>query len=196
MTHHKHDFRFQKLESGRLAFVSGVFDEVENAEKAVIALERQGFGRDQITVLMPEELRTRYLNEGPVVEVEKKSKAAEGLGTGGAIGGAVGAIVGGVAAAGTSLIIPGLGLVIAGPLAAALAGAGAGGVAGGVLGALIGAGIPEYQARYYEAKLKEGGIVVGAEARGEAEADAIEKELESCGAADVKQVEPATGMVR
>jgi hypothetical protein len=194
MTHHKHDpdFRFRTFEGGRSAFVSGVFADVENAEKAVIALQRRGFGREEITVLMPEELRSRF-DETAVVEVEKKSKAAQGLGAGGAIGGALGAIVGAVAAAGTSLILPGFGLVVAGPLAAALAGAGAGGAAGGLLGALIGAGVPEYQAKYYEQKLKEGGIVVGAETRSEGEADEIEKELKSCGAGDVKQLETTSG---
>jgi hypothetical protein len=194
MTHHTRDrdvraLRFDTFEGGRLKFVSGAFDEVKDAERAVQALERRGFGRAQITVLMPEDIRTRYAAESPTLEVEKGTKAAEGLGAGSAIGGAAGAFVGALAAAGTSLIIPGLGLIVAGPIAGALAGAGAGGVTGGLLGALVGAGMPEYRAKYYEEKLQEGGIVVGVEARSEDEADAIEDELKDCGADDVQQVE-------
>ena len=85
----------------------------------------------------------------------------EGAGVGSAIGGTLGAIVGGIAAIGTSVLIPGLGLVIAGPLAAALAGAGAGGLTGGLVGALVGAGLPEDEAQRYEGDIKNGNIVMG-----------------------------------
>jgi hypothetical protein len=194
MTHHlgkDSTFQFRTFEGGRLRFVSGAFDDVGNAEKAVQALEQRGFGRNEITVLMPESVRARYQKEGSEVDLEKGTKAVKGLGAGSAIGGTVGAIVGAIAAAGTSLIIPGLGLIVAGPLAAALAGAGAGGATGGILGALAGAGLPEYRAKYYEQKVKEGSIVVGVEARTEEEADTIEDELKDAGADDVKQVETA-----
>ncbi len=184
-------FRFATFDSGRIRFVSGVFDKVEDAEKAVVALEGRGFTREQITVLMNEKLRKEYMGgdtAGPL-DVEKGSKAAEGLGKGSAIGGTVGAIAGAIAAIGTSLIIPGLGLIIAGPLAAGLAGAGAGAATGGLIGVLVGAGIPEYRAKYYEDKVKDGAVVIGVEARSEEEADAIEDELEDFGAEDVKQEE-------
>jgi hypothetical protein len=182
------DFRFSTFDSGRLSFVSGVFDDFENAEQAVATLERRGFGKDQISVLMSDEMRRQYLGDGTErIEIEKGTKAVAGLGTGGAIGGVLGAIVGAVAAAGTTLLVPGLGLVVAGPLAAALAGAGAGGATGGLLGTLVGAGMPEYRAKYYEERLKKGGIVVGVEARSENEADAVENELKNHGAEDVKQ---------
>lgn len=82
--------------------------------------------------------------------IETGTHAADGAG----IGGAVGAALAAIAAVGTSLAIPGLGLVVAGPLAAALAGAGAGGATGGLLGALIGAGIPEHRAKVYDAGLR------------------------------------------
>ena len=67
----------------------------------------------------------------------------------------------GVAAVGTTLVLPGVGLVVAGPLAAALAGAGAGGITGGLIGALIGAGIPEERVKHYEEGIKNGGILMG-----------------------------------
>ncbi|MFN2433685.1 MAG: hypothetical protein ABR599_12895 [Gemmatimonadota bacterium] len=202
MAHHTHDtdvsgYRFGSFESGRSTFVSGVFDEIRDAEKAVVALQNRGYGREAITVLMSDETRRRYLGKGTdVPEIEKGSKAAEGLGTGAAIGGTLGAIAGAIAAVGTSLVIPGLGLVVAGPLAAALAGAGAGGATGGLLGTLIGAGIPEYQAKHYEERVKSGDVVVGVEARSEDEADEIEDELEDLGAEDVKQSDSATAARR
>ncbi len=183
-------YRFKTFESGRLTFVSGMFDEVSAAESAVAALEKRGYTSDQVSVLMSDEMRKRYLGgaEGTgTLEVEKGSKAVKGLGTGSAIGGTLGAIAGAIAAVGTSLAIPGLGLVVAGPIAAALAGAGAGGATGGLLGTLVGAGMPEYRAKYYEEQLKKGGVMVGVEARSEEEADQLEDELEHLGAEDVKQ---------
>jgi hypothetical protein len=98
-------------------------------------------------------------------ETELGSKAAEGAGIGAGIGGTIGAVLAGVAALGTTLVLPGLGLVVAGPLAAALAGAGAGGITGGLIGALIGAGIPEERVKHYEEGIKQGGILMGVNAR-------------------------------
>ena len=83
----------------------------------------------------------------------------ESAGIGGAIGVTAGAILATVAAIGRSIAIPGLGVVIAGPIAAALAGAG--GLTGGIIGALSGWGIPEERAKHYESDLKDGGIVLG-----------------------------------
>ena len=83
------------------------------------------------------------------------------MGIGGAIGTAVGATLAAVAAIGTSIMVPGLGLIVAGPLAAALAGAGAGAVTGGLIGALVGMGIPESNAQAYEEALRQGGVVIG-----------------------------------
>jgi hypothetical protein len=104
------------------------------------------------------------------------SKAMEGAGTGSAIGGTLGAIIAGIAAIGTSVLIPGLGLVVAGPLAAALAGAGAGGLTGGLIGALVGSGIPEDRAREYEEGIKSGGLVMGVNPRNQEDADYFENE--------------------
>jgi hypothetical protein len=102
------------------------------------------------------------------------TKAAEGAGKGSAIGGTVGAIAGVVAAIGTSLVIPGLGIVLAGPIVAGLAGAGAGGITGGIVGALIGSGIPEKRAKLYESGIKNGSIVMGIHPRNTEDADYFE----------------------
>jgi hypothetical protein len=72
--------------------------------------------------------------------------------------------------------LPGLGLVVAGPIAAGLAGAGAGGLTGGVLGALVGAGIPEDRAKEYESGIKDGGIVMGVNPRSDDDATYLESE--------------------
>jgi hypothetical protein len=181
-------YTFGTFEGGRSRFVSGVFDSVAAAERAVNVFERRGYPREEITVIMSDATRKKYLGgETAPPAIEKHTKAPEGAATGGAIGGTLGAIAGAVAAAGTSVLIPGLGLVIAGPLAGALAGLGAGAATGGLLGTLVGAGIPEHEAKFYEERVKKGGIVVGVAAQTEKEADAIEDELKDLGAEDVKQ---------
>ena len=86
----------------------------------------------------------------------------------------MGAVLATLVAVGSTIAIPGLGLVVAGPLAAALAGAGAGGATGTLVGALIGSGIPEERVTHYEAGLKNGGIVMGVRPRSEEDAIAIE----------------------
>jgi len=102
------------------------------------------------------------------VTVTKVGTVVDGVG--GAVGGAVGATVVGFAAAAAALTVPGLGLVIVGPLAGALAGGAAGATAGGLVGLLVGAGIPEERAKSYETELKEGGIVVGVRPRDDEDA--------------------------
>lgn len=84
-----------------------------------------------------------------------------------------------VAAIGSNLVIPGLGLVVAGPLAAGLAGAGAGAGAGGLIGALVGWNIPEERVKHYEAGLKDGGILMGVTPRSADDATYFENEWKS-----------------
>jgi hypothetical protein len=90
------------------------------------------------------------------------------------IGGSLGAIIGGIAALGTNLVLPGLGLVVWGPIAAGLAGLGAGGATGGLIGALVGAGIPEERAKYYEEGVRNGGTMLGVRPRSNEDADYLE----------------------
>ncbi len=151
--------------------VTGMFRDRESAERAYDALEEKGYSKDEINVMMSDDTRKKYFSEDD--DSELGSKAMEGAGTGSAIGGTVGAIAGIIAAIGTNLVIPGLGLVIAGPIAAGLAGAGAGGITGGLIGALIGSGIPEEHAVEYEKGIKDGHIVMGVKPRTEEEAEYI-----------------------
>lgn len=160
--------------------VTGLFRNRVAAEAAVDAILKRGYTRDDISVLMSDATRTKEF------AVQARTHAADGAGIGGAVGGAVGAVLAAIVAVGSSIILPGINLVIAGPIAAALAGAGAGGVTGGVIGALIGAGIPEYRAKVYEAGLREGGILLGVEARADEEIDKLEQLLEDIGAEHVR----------
>ena len=165
--------------------VTGLFKDNKSAECAYDALGERGYGKDDTDVMMSDQTRDKYYSGAAADDSELGSKAMEGTGAGAAIGGTLGAIIGGIAAIGTSVALPGLGLIIAGPLAAALFGAGAGGLTGGLLGALIGSGIPEEQATAYESGIKSGGIVIRATARTAQDADFIESKFKSCGGEQV-----------
>ncbi len=149
--------------------LTGMFADKESTEQAYETLHARGYTKDEISVIMSEETRKKFFSGA--VDTELGTKAAEGAGKGSAIGGTLGAIVGIVAAIGTSIVIPGLGMIIAGPIAAGLAGAGVGGITGGLIGALIGAGMPEARAKLYEAGVKNGYVVVGVRPRNEEDAD-------------------------
>ena len=146
--------------------MTGLFNDRESTEGAYRSLRDRGYSDDEINVIMSDETRNKYYGEGyNKGESEIGTKAAEGTGIGGAIGGTLGALIGGIAALGTNVIMPGLGLIVWGPIAAALAGAGAGGLTGGLIGALVGWGIPEERARLYEEGVKNGGTVLGVRPR-------------------------------
>ncbi len=140
--------------------VTGVFLNRADAEKAYDSLIKRGYKAEEIILLMSDKTHKSHFRDNKV-DSDLGTKAMEKAGVGSAIGGTAGAIIGAIAAIGTAVALPGLGLIIAGPIAAALVGAGAGGLTGGLVGALVGAGIPKDRAAIYETSLKEGGIVVG-----------------------------------
>ena len=160
--------------------VTGLFKTRVAAEAALDAIIKRGYTRDDISVLMSDATKNKEF------AVETGTHAADGAGIGGAVGGAIGATLAAIAAVGTTIMLPGLGLVIAGPIAAALAGAGAGGATGGVIGALIGAGIPEHRAKVYDAGLRGGGILLGVEAKSDEDVSKLEQLLEDIGAEHVR----------
>ena len=166
--------------TARKSLITGLFRNREAADNAYQALIDLGYSRDDINLVMSDETRNRYYpaNDTPH---ETGHKTMEGAGVGGAIGTTVGAILGALAAIGTSLVVPGLGLVIAGPIVAALAGAGAGSITGGLIGGLIGAGIPEDTAKAYEKGIREGGILISVEPRSDGDAERIEREWKNLG---------------
>ena len=153
--------------------LTGMFRDRESTENAYNTLHERGYTKDDINLVMSDDTRKRHFS-GDVKETELGTKAAEGAGKGSAIGGTVGAIAGVIAAIGTSLVIPGLGIIIAGPIAAGLAGAGVGGITGGVIGALVGSGIPEERALLYESGIKSGNIVMGVTPRNTEDAEYFE----------------------
>jgi hypothetical protein len=166
----------------RSNFLTASFKDVESAERAYSRLRDRGYSDDEITVVMSEDSMKRYFGDNPKKSDSKiGNKAAEGAGAGAGIGGAVGAAAGIIVALGTSVVVPGLGVVVAGPLAAGLAGAGAGGITGGIIGALIGAGIPEERADKYERGIKEGEIVLAVQAKNEDDARYFEDEWSNYG---------------
>ncbi|MCU0687112.1 MAG: hypothetical protein MUF34_33525 [Polyangiaceae bacterium] len=158
--------------------VRALFDSPSKADAGVQALRANGVAGGDVSVILSEAARQAMGD----FDSTSPSKAVEGAGVGGAIGGVAGAALAAIVAVGSSLIVPGLGLVIAGPLAAAFAGAGAGGLAGTMVGALIGAGVPEDHASIYEAGVREGGVVMVVRAHSEAEASTIEAVLRASGA--------------
>ncbi len=151
----------------------GMFRDRESTEKAYNTMHERGYTKDDINLFMSDETRKKHFS-GDVKETVIGTQAAEGAGKGSAIGGTVGAIAGVVAALGTSLVIPGLGIIIAGPIAAGLAGAGAGAITGGVIGALVGSGVPEARAKLYESGIENGQIVMGVQPRNDEDAEYFE----------------------
>lgn len=159
----------------RSRMVTGLFRDRESAEQAYGSLSSRGYGKDDVNLLMSDETRKKHFTDDGR-ETEMGTKALEGAGTGAAIGGTIGATLAAIAAIGTTLALPGLGLLVAGPIAAALAGAGAGGATGGLIGALVGAGIPEERVKRYEEGIKKGGIMMGVTPRSDDDAAYLEQE--------------------
>lgn len=140
--------------AGKNTAVFGLFSSLAGAERAVDTLIAAGFRSDDVSVLAPDQRSTKEF------AAEKNTKAPEGTTTGATTGGAIGGTLGLLAGIG-ALAIPGIGpFIAAGPIMATLAGVGAGAATGGLIGALVGLGIPEYEAKRYEGRVKDGGILV------------------------------------
>ena len=144
--------------------VSAVFQDRYDAIEAHSFVKSLGYADSEINVLMSDSTRKKF-DEEKDPRHDAGTMGLEGVATGGMIGTAVGATAAAIAAIGTAVLIPGLGLLVAGPIVAALAGGGAGAVTGGLIGGLVGLGIPESNAKAYESALKNGGVVVGVATR-------------------------------
>jgi hypothetical protein len=171
--------------------ISAIFRDRLEASRAYDWLRSRGYQPDLISVMMSDQTR-RFFHENKHDCIKAGTMAAEGVAAGGAIGTAIGATIAAIAAIGTtSLILPGLGLVVAGPVAAAFAGGGAGAVAGGVIGGLIGLGIPESNAKAYEDALLNGGVAIAVRPFNEEDAQVIRKEFEGLNGDNIITIEPA-----
>jgi hypothetical protein len=140
--------------AGKNTSVFGIYKTGDAAEGAVDALIGAGFSSGDISVLLPDTRSSREFAH------QKDTKAPEGTAAGVTAGGVIGGTLGVLAGVG-AFAIPGLGpFIAAGPIVAGLAGLGVGGAVGGLVGALIGMGIPEYEAKRYEGRVRDGGTLL------------------------------------
>jgi len=149
------------------------------AEDVVTRLKQAGFSNSDISVLMNNPTSTKEFS------VDNQTKAPEGAATGAGTGMAIGGVLGWLAGIG-SWAIPGVGpLIAAGPIMAALSGAALGGAVGGITGALVGMGIPEFEAKRYEGKLKGGSALISVHSENSQETERAKKIFETASAEDI-----------
>src|SRR6202020_1405562 len=164
-----------------------IYPEYASVENGVDALKAAGFRNTDISVLFPENVGTKDFAH------KKGTKAPEGATAGAGTGAVLGGGLGWLAGIG-ALAIPGLGpFIAAGPIVAALAGVGVGGTVGGLTGALIGMGIPEYEAKRYEGRVKDGGILLSVHSDTSEEIKRAKEILERTGAQDISSTGEAAG---
>ena len=176
--------------SGKNTAVFGIYPTYGTVESAVDELRGGGFRNTDISVLFPENVGTKDFAH------EKGTKAPEGATAGAGTGAVIGGSLGWLAGIG-ALAIPGLGpLIAAGPLMAALAGVGVGGAVGGVTGALIGMGIPEYEAKRYEGRVKRGGILLSVHSDDSNWTKRAKNILERTGAEDIASTGETKGDIQ
>src|ERR1700678_2948128 len=166
--------------------VFGIFTTVASADNATDSLVKSGFSASDISALLPENLGTKPMG------TEKATKAPEGATAGAGAGAVLGGTLGLLAGIG-ALAIPGVGpFIAAGPIMAALAGLGVGGAVGGFTGALIGMGIPEYEAKRYEGRIKNGGILLSAHCDTSEEIKRAKEVMKETGAEDISSTGEAS----
>src|SRR6478609_8187618 len=165
--------------AGKNTAVFGIYKNSAQAESAVDRIAAAGFSHNDISVLLPDTQSSKEFAH------EKNTKAPEGAATGVTAGGVVGGTLGLLAGIG-ALAIPGVGpLIAAGPIMGALAGLGVGGAVGGLVGALVGLGIPEYEAKRYEGRIKDGGVLLSVHCATSAEIDSAKEVLTGTSATDI-----------
>src|ERR1700734_1341771 len=165
--------------AGKNTAAFGIYRTQADVEYAVDLLRAEGFRNTDISVLFPENQGTKDF------AVEKNTKAPEATAAGATTGAVVGGALGWLAGIG-ALAIPGVGpLIAAGPIVAALTGVGVGGAIGGITGALIGMGIPEYEAKRYEGRIKDGGILLSVHSDDSEWTKRAKEILERTGAQDI-----------
>jgi hypothetical protein len=165
--------------------VYGIAKTEAQAERIVTELEAAGFDYGDVSVLLPDRTGTRDFAH------EKGTKAPEGAAAGAGTGGLLGGALGLLAGIGT-LAIPGVGpLIAAGPILATLSGAAVGATVGGIAGALVGMGIPEYEAKLYEGRLRDGNILISVHAESSDQRQLARKILEEAHVEDVSSASVA-----
>ena len=149
------------------------------AIRIVDRLKASNFSNNDISVLLPDKSGTKDFAH------EQHTKAPEGAATGGVTGGVLGGALGLLVGIG-ALAIPGVGpLIAAGPIMAALGGAAVGGAVGGITGALVGLGIPEYEAKRYEGKVRDGNVLISVHTEDSEEVKLAKEIFKQAGAEDI-----------
>ena len=172
--------------AGKNKVVYGIYATELSAENAVDALKDAGFRNTDISVLFQDNRGTKDFAH------EKGTKAPEGAATGAGSGMVVGGALGWLAGIG-ALAIPGLGpFIAAGPIMGLLGGMGAGGAIGGIAGALIGMGIPEYEAKRFEGRIKDGGVLMSVHCDSDEWVKRGKEILERTGAKDISSTSEAS----
>jgi hypothetical protein len=165
--------------AGKNTAVFGIFESLPAAERAVDTLLAAGFTNEAISVLTQDSDTTRAFAH------HKDTKAPEGTAAGVTTGGVIGGTLGVLAGIG-ALAIPGVGpFIAAGPIMAGLAGLGVGGAVGGIVGALVGMGIPEYEAKRYQGRVKDGGTLLSVHCDTSDQVASAKGMLKSLGATDI-----------
>ena len=159
--------------------VTGLFRDSASVERAYQSVAQRGYDTGDINVVMSDDTRKRYSDDRHS-DAELGSKAAEGGELGGPIGGTIGTLLPAIIAVGV-VALPGLGFILAGPVAVSLAAAGAAGLAVGLIGTLSDWGIPEERVQQYEAGIHDGGILMGVKPRSDQDARYIEQQWKASG---------------
>jgi uncharacterized membrane protein len=166
--------------------VFGIAKTEGQAQRIVVDLKDAGFSNNDISVLFPDKTGTRDFAH------EHNTKAPEGATTGATTGGLLGGALGWLAGIG-SLAIPGVGpFIAAGPIMAALTGAAVGATVGGITGALVGMGIPEYEAKRYEGRIREGNYLISVHTEDSTQSKRAKEIFERAGAEDISSAGEAS----
>lgn len=159
--------------------VFGIYSNELDTTEGIDQLKSAGFRNTDVSMLYSENAGNKDFAH------EKSSKAPEGIAVGAGSGAVVGGALGWLAGIG-ALAIPGLGpFIAAGPIMALLSGIGVGGTVGGITGALIGSGIPEYEAKRYEGRIRKGGVLISVHCDNSEWAKTARDVLERTGAQDI-----------
>ena len=162
--------------------VTGLFQDRASAERGYHSLMECGHDKADISLVMSDATRERSFAADSQPKTELSSKAGEAGQLGGPVGATIGTMIPALVAVGTFLALPGLGLIVAGPVAAAIAGAGAAGLAAGVIGALADWGIPKDRIQQYDSGIQDGGILMAVKTRSDQDARHIEQQWNASGA--------------
>jgi hypothetical protein len=165
--------------------VFGIYSIDTDLNDGVDQLRVAGFQNTDVSVLVPENGGNKDL------ALMRNTKAPEGISAGAGTGAVVGGALGWLAGIGV-LAIPGIGpFIAAGPILAALSGVGVGGAVGGLAGGLIGSGMPEYEAKRFEGRIRKGGALLSVHCDNSEREKAAKQILENTGAQDVSSTSEA-----